>query len=371
MIRTFWKRLALAAFILAEGGAAASAATDVCTDLQARLDALNRSGSSSQETYRVYDAQVNAQRAALDRATNDARANGCFGGFFSPQPTARCPQLVGNINALQGNVNRLTAQRDQYRVDPFTVTSQRNDVLRLLSLNRCGNFAAYDQPPQPVGFFASLFGGFGTFGNGYYGDPYGYGNTYRTLCVRSCDGFYFPISFSTTTDRFQADQQACQAACPGTAVSLYVHRNPGEEVESMVSLSGTRYSNLPTAFKYRTNYDASCSCGAATPSVMEQLTAQAAALTPQNAPYGTLPPVSIPGANATFYPLVPAPTGQVVMVPIPSLRPARSEDPETLSGRAGSLTPRPIIDQPGQLVAGVREDGRPIRVVGPTYYIAQ
>jgi hypothetical protein len=366
MIRTIWKRLALAAFVLAQGAAVASAATDVCTDLQARLDAVSRGGSSNEDAYRQYDAQVNAQRSALDRATNDARANGCLGGFFSPQPTARCPQLVANVNTLQTTVNRLTAQRDQYRVDPFTLTSQRNDVLRLLQLNRCGNYA-YNQPQPVAGFFASLFGG---FGNGYFGSPYDSYNTYRTLCVRACDGYYFPISFSTTSDRFQTDQATCQAMCPGTQVSLYVHRNPGEEVETMVSLSGSRYASMPNAFKYRTSYDNSCSCGApATPSVMDQLVAQAAALTPQNG-QGLLPPVNIPSANATFYPLV-TPQTVAISMPIPTLRPSRFEDPETLAGRSGGLVPMLLGEERGAQVAGVTQDGRPIRVVGPTYYIAQ
>ena len=374
MTRAFWKRLALAAFVIAEGGAAASAATDVCTDLQARLDALDRSGNSTQDAYRTYDAQVNQQRAALDKATNDARANGCYGGFFfTQQPSPKCPQLLSTVNGLQGNVNRLTAQRDQYRVDPFTLTSQRNDVLRLLSLNRCGNYASYNAPQQ--GFFASLFGGggiFGSFGNGYFGSPYGYSNTYRTLCVRTCDGYYFPISFSTTSDRFGADLGTCQAMCPGTEVSLYVHHNPGEEVEQMVSLAGGRYSALPTAFKYRTSYDTACSCGTPAQSVKDQLAAQAAALAPQNpANANLLPPLSIPGANATFFPLIPGQTVQATVVPIPTARPARSEDPETLAVRAGSLKPAPIVGDRGPEVAGIGQDGRTVRIVGPTYYIAQ
>jgi hypothetical protein len=206
------------------------------------------------------------------------------------------------------------------------------------------------------------------FGNGYfYGSPYGFSNTYRTLCVRSCDGYYFPISFSTTRDRFADDEQTCQAMCPGAQVSLYVHHNPGEEVDSMVSLAGARYSALPNAFQYRTSYDPGCSCGSATtPSLMDQLTAQAAALTPG----GPLPPVNIPAANATFYPL-PAqqPSGRIL--PRPSLRPAFTEDPETLAGRAGELVPRPIAGDAGPLVAGVTADGRPIRLVGPEFYIAQ
>jgi len=33
--------------------------------------------------------------------------------------------------------------------------------------------------------------------------------TYRTLCVRRCDGYYFPISFSTTRDHLAVDEAMC------------------------------------------------------------------------------------------------------------------------------------------------------------------
>jgi hypothetical protein len=376
MTSGFWKRLAFAGFVLAQGCVAASAATNVCIDLQARLDALNRNGSATSDAYRVYDLQVNQQRAALERASSDARAMGCYGGgFFAQRPSPQCPQIIATISSLQANINQLAAQRDQYRADPYILTNQRNDVLRQMSLNRCGNFAAYEYtPPLPPigsgGLLASIFGG-GIFGNGYFGGGY-YGNTYRTLCVRTCDGYYFPISFSTTPERFATDQRSCQAMCPGTEVSLYIHRNPGEEVESMVSISGGRYTALPTAFKYRTSYDSNCSCGAPSASLMDQLTAQAAALTPQYPPYQQtyLPPVPVPGANATFYPIAVPPTA-AALPPIPTSRPAWSEDPETLADRAGGLVPTPLGNPSEAEVAGVTKDGRPIRLVGPAYYIAQ
>src|SRR5687767_1671517 len=45
-------------------------------------------------------------------------------------------------------------------------------------------------------------------------EPRPAGGTYRTLCVRSCDGYYCPISYSTTREHFSADQEACQRMCP-------------------------------------------------------------------------------------------------------------------------------------------------------------
>jgi hypothetical protein len=43
---------------------------------------------------------------------------------------------------------------------------------------------------------------------------------------------------------------------------LYSHRNPGEDVSRAVSTSGRSYSELPTAFSYRKQYNAACSCRA-------------------------------------------------------------------------------------------------------------
>lgn len=84
---------------------------------------------------------------------------------------------------------------------------------------------------------------------------------YRTMCVRLCDGYYFPISFATTPDRFSADARQCSARC-GAPARLFVYRNPGEEVEDMKDLSGSSYAKLRTAFLYRKAYDTACTCRA-------------------------------------------------------------------------------------------------------------
>ena len=83
--------------------------------------------------------------------------------------------------------------------------------------------------------------------------------TYRTLCVRLCDGFYFPISYSTSRDRFAGDAKQCEQRCP-TRSRLFVHRNPGEDVNNMVDLEGRPYRSLPTALLHRTQYVADCTC---------------------------------------------------------------------------------------------------------------
>ncbi len=84
------------------------------------------------------------------------------------------------------------------------------------------------------------------------------GGSYRTLCVRSCDGYYFPISTVTTRGNFARDDAVCQSLCPQAA--LYAHSS-GSESENMYRVAdGRSYKELETAFAYRKTYNPSCSC---------------------------------------------------------------------------------------------------------------
>jgi hypothetical protein len=88
--------------------------------------------------------------------------------------------------------------------------------------------------------------------------------TYSTLCVRTCDGFYFPISYATTPKNFAEDERICEARCPGAEAHLYYHRVDGQEAEDMISLTGAPYKSLPTAFLYRRTdrpQPRNCGCG--------------------------------------------------------------------------------------------------------------
>jgi hypothetical protein len=87
------------------------------------------------------------------------------------------------------------------------------------------------------------------------------GGTHRTMCVRLCDGYYWPVSFATVKEHFERDAQACAKSC-NAPVALYHYPNPSGELEGMVSLEGQPYKSLGTAFLYRTTYDPSCKCRA-------------------------------------------------------------------------------------------------------------
>ena len=85
--------------------------------------------------------------------------------------------------------------------------------------------------------------------------------TYRTVCVRLCDGAYFPISFATTPRYFARDSAACASRC-GAPARLYTYSAKNGSPQTMHDLDGVPYTKLQTAFKYRTVHSPGCSCKA-------------------------------------------------------------------------------------------------------------
>src|SRR6202022_2893468 len=62
--------------------------------------------------------------------------------------------------------------------------------------------------------------------------------------------------------RFPDDEKTCKALCPATEATLFSYRNPGEDMNQAVSSNGQPYSALPNAFRFRQEFNPSCSCQA-------------------------------------------------------------------------------------------------------------
>lgn len=140
----------------------------------------------------------------------------------------------------------------------------RAAILRDLAANRCHLRVGQKAPALQRSAFgaAMLDGGIRIYGLAPEANASGL-QGYRTLCVRTCDGYYFPISFATDPSRFAADERTCQSLCPGAAARLYAHADPAADVSRAVSLAGEPYTALPSAYRYRTVYDPACTCRAA------------------------------------------------------------------------------------------------------------
>jgi hypothetical protein len=242
-----------------------------CVRLESELARLD-TGNAGSDPARRYDDAIARQRFELDQTTAQGRRLGCDsgGGFFlfsSPKPP-QCDQINTQITRMRSNLDRMISEMNQMRGGGMDLNrdQQRRQIIAALQQNNCGS--QYRSPPQQAtrqrGFLETLFGGWREESD-INASPLELpsSSTFKTVCVRTCDGYYFPISYATVVSRFGEDERTCKRLCPAADVLLYTHRNPGEEIEQAVSISGRPYTELPTAFKYRQEYNSACSCRAA------------------------------------------------------------------------------------------------------------
>lgn len=137
--------------------------------------------------------------------------------------------------------------------------------------------------PQPVAaqsLFESIFGGFGSKPaprrsrpapqrlnesarqNSFESprpQPRRYSGRYKTICVRMCDGYFFPISNSTPRRQFYEAAQQCRSRCNGDARLFYLPSS-APSIAGARDLRGLRYRKMKTAFLYRKQQVNNCAC---------------------------------------------------------------------------------------------------------------
>lgn len=251
----------------------------MCARLEGQLAGLDRGGGGGdparEDQIRRYQESQTKQQSELDRVTMQAKRMGCdSSGFFSlfNGQSAQCGPVNTQIQQMRANLDQITGNLERLRSGGpggFSPErdNQRRSVLAALAQNNCGpQYANAAQSQGGGNFLSNLFGGNNPNNNPQGVPPSDLGpqsGTYRTVCVRTCDGAYFPVSFATVPARFPDDEKTCKALCPAAEAVLYTHRNPGEDMNSAVSTSGQPYTALPTAFKFRSEFNPSCSCKAA------------------------------------------------------------------------------------------------------------
>jgi hypothetical protein len=222
---------------------------------RSQLPAIDR---QIQDATRVY----RGTKAAMDDAGCFERGFLIFGRGLVRTP--KCLQMNARVEDARRQVDQLQEQRAAIAGGGGNRRRQA-ELMDALARNGCGG--QYQQPVRRD----SGGGLFGWFGRERVEEPdQQYSNQpvyrsidpngrYRAVCVRTCDGFYFPITYQTYAGRLAQDAALCQASCAAPA-DLYVYRNPGQDMEQAISLNGVPYQELPTAFKYKTTYVKGCSC---------------------------------------------------------------------------------------------------------------
>ncbi len=245
----------------------------ICIRLEGQLATIDRGAGSGDpakdDQIRRYQDAATKQQSELDRVTQQAKRMGCdSSGFFSlfNGQSAQCGPVNNQISQMRGNLDQITTSLERLRsggIGGADRENQRRSVLTALAQNNCGP-QYVNAAHGPGSFIDNLFGNNNNNSPGAPGVDMGpQSGTFKTVCVRTCDGGYFPVSFATVQARFADDERTCKALCPATEASLFAYRNPGEDINQAVSITGQPYTALPNAFKFRTEFNPSCACKAA------------------------------------------------------------------------------------------------------------
>jgi uncharacterized protein DUF2865 len=106
---------------------------------------------------------------------------------------------------------------------------------------------SYAEPPPPLG--PVVPGPLGPESVRQGGGSTGHVVAY---CVRLCDGQHFPLEHLTNA----TPVETCRAMCPASKTKVFF----GSEIGGAVAKDGVRYADLDTAFIYRKQLVANCTC---------------------------------------------------------------------------------------------------------------
>lgn len=347
---------AISLLILAATDASAQSAS--CSQLNRSLNALNRNSD-----FRNLQRSTNQARdlsRQLQRAESQFVRIGCQRLVNARQRLPQeCRALGRTILSGREDLRQFNASIETGRA----VAQQREATLQQIARFGC-NTPRQQQAPQAgsdrfTNFLDRVFGGNGDSNQIVEepANPYFNQQTLRTVCVRKCDGYYWPVSFSTVPEFLSQDAQQCAQQCPGSDVELYYYQNPGEEADAMVNLDGAAYSRLPNAFRYRKEFDGSCSCKAPISYGQIQLQASAdgassrAVIQFENQAFPL--PIRDPRRQATKV------AAQATYVPLPRPRPAEVAD------GAARVQPAALKMGTRGRYSVIQSNGREVRIVGP------
>ncbi len=325
---------------------AAPAFANYCSHLDAQMRALDAGSRANPEQIARYDAAIVSQQRELQRAQMQSSQAGCslpgIGGN-----AALCGSLGGTISRMATNLTDLQRTRDRLAASAG-VARERGRLQQAMNAAGCGarQSAAAQSAPRPAAQSAATAPA---------SQP-GSGTTYRTLCVRMCDGFFFPISHATPNAMFSRDERLCSARCPGTRVELHYHRFPGEEAEDAVSVStGRVYREGENAFRYRqASWERPGNCGCGIERGFDVLAGQQPADSADDEPTAAIAPEPL---RATL-----EPRGSFLI----------RNEPQPVEEAAAPPPAEPVAEpvmEPVVEASGTSEDEaeRPVRVVGPTF----
>lgn len=242
---------AAALAMLAAAGACAQ--SPYCGQIAAELAAGTGGGGDAMRQAATLRRQYAQIQSALLRYGCDQP-----GGLFGPQPPLECAGLrqQGQALAMQSRQAEAAARQDG--------DGRRAQLAAAYAAHGCaGRSEAAVARPGPARDDAPRYAtatipapaeGRAETQPGETAPPL----SRLPVCVRTCDGFFFPVNYQGAEGRYG---DICRASCPGASAELYWMREGGDIAEA-VGARGGSYAALPNALAFRKARTPACSCKA-------------------------------------------------------------------------------------------------------------
>jgi Protein of unknown function (DUF2865) len=239
---------------LASFPAGALAQSTTCQALRAQLASLGHGGNARAAAF------ANAAQKQVDemqRTAAYARRIGCDSSrffIFGSDPPPQCGDLMNRLGRMQANLANLRSQADMLADGP-SAAAQRYQLQ-----NAIRQYCDVPNQPEDADASADLDPGKA----GAQGDAASAGSQDQALppgkpvCVRTCDGYFFPLAGLGQRGQ-NAATQLCQAQCPGAETELF-SMSEGDDITKAVGPGGKSYTELPNALRYQKATVQGCSC---------------------------------------------------------------------------------------------------------------
>lgn len=256
----------------------ALAQSSVCLQIRAELASLSsQQGSGNPQL----QGEANLARSQLSQVRLALQRNECDRAFliFSTAPPV-CSPLKAQAQQLEGRIRAL----DQ-AMNSGPVAQRRAQLLASLDRYQCNGNQQVQRPPGSISggsqsqqnFLERLFGGQPSNQmpssnavvdprNPNASSPFGDETEITTpalggrmaVCVRTCDGYFFPINFEGVSKRDDYEQ-ICKSLCPAAETRVFF-KSSGGDIDRAAARDGSAYMSQPYALRYRESRDASCTC---------------------------------------------------------------------------------------------------------------
>jgi hypothetical protein len=85
----------------------------------------------------------------------------------------------------------------------------------------------------------------------------------HSVCVRLCDGFFFPVGDVHGSGDIDTQTAVCSSACPGAPTRLFIVPSSSSEMDRATAVqTGQPYTALPVAFAHTKEVGPTCTCHA-------------------------------------------------------------------------------------------------------------